>query len=277
MNKRKQLKSIQYFLKSRIISIPYILKKSQSSKVLINSYPKAGTHLLLSCFELLKEFPSPLIYHIDPDYRNSNRLLSRMLNGQVISGHFFYSDELIKHLQLNSIKTLFIIRDLRDIAVSNFYYITYKDKTHRLHKYFKSLPNDEARLLAAIEGVEAKDLKQAKGMPSIGDFARNYQPWVQSKDCLTLKFEDLVGVKGGGTNEVMEFTLEQIFNYLEISDLDHKLEFIKENLFNTNSKTFRSGQIGNWKKHFKALHIEAFKKEAGDLLIDLGYENDINW
>jgi len=41
--------------------------------------------------------------------------------------------------------------------------------------------------------------------------------------------------------------------------------------------TFHEGKIGSWKKYFKERHKIAFKKIAGQLLIDLGYEKDFDW
>lgn len=41
--------------------------------------------------------------------------------------------------------------------------------------------------------------------------------------------------------------------------------------------TFRKGQTGGWKKHFTSDQKKLFKKVAGQLLIDLGYEKDFNW
>ena len=41
--------------------------------------------------------------------------------------------------------------------------------------------------------------------------------------------------------------------------------------------TFRTGQIGSWKYYFNKKHKKVFKKIAGQLLIDLGYEKDFEW
>ncbi len=46
------------------------------------------------------------------------------------------------------------------------------------------------------------------------------------------------------------------------------------------SHTFKKGgkgSIGGWQTYFKEEHKDAFKKVAGDLLIELDYEQDLNW
>ena len=43
------------------------------------------------------------------------------------------------------------------------------------------------------------------------------------------------------------------------------------------SHTFRKGESGQWRKIFNEEHTEVFKKVAGDLLIRLGYERNLDW
>ncbi len=48
-------------------------------------------------------------------------------------------------------------------------------------------------------------------------------------------------------------------------------------LFGKSSLTFNKGKIGRWKTVFTDKHIEEFKVNTGDLLINLGYEDSVNW
>ena len=43
------------------------------------------------------------------------------------------------------------------------------------------------------------------------------------------------------------------------------------------SSNFRSGKIGGWKEEFSKDNIAKFKELAGESLIKLKYEKDINW
>ncbi|MFE0565560.1 hypothetical protein ACFW1D_24095 [Priestia megaterium] len=43
------------------------------------------------------------------------------------------------------------------------------------------------------------------------------------------------------------------------------------------SKTFRTGLQGNWKHEFDEEVIREFKNVAGDWLIKLGYEKNLQW
>jgi hypothetical protein len=40
---------------------------------------------------------------------------------------------------------------------------------------------------------------------------------------------------------------------------------------------YRKGQAGDWRNHFNAAHVAAFKEKYNDLLIQTGYESDANW
>ena len=43
------------------------------------------------------------------------------------------------------------------------------------------------------------------------------------------------------------------------------------------SSNFRSGKIGSWKTEFDSENIKKFKELAGESLIKLKYEKDLNW
>ena len=110
----------------------------------------------------------------------------------------------------------------------------------------------------------------------IDDFYSKYMGWTKHPLFYTTTFEKLVGPHGGGSKE------EQIQEIINIArHLDHPISLeraqqIADELFG-NAPTFRKGQIGAWKEYFTQEHKELFKKTAGQLLIDLGYEKDFDW
>ena len=92
----------------------------------------------------------------------------------------------------------------------------------------------------------------------------------------SIRFEDLIGPNGGGDWETQLETIQKIADHLGITVTEEKIERVARNLFG-GTGTFRKGQIGAWKKHFKEHHKQAFKAIAGQLLVDLGYETDFDW
>jgi sulfotransferase 6B1 len=102
-------------------------------------------------------------------------------------------------------------------------------------------------------------------------------PWiVMTPYTCAVKFEDLIGEKGGGSLPRQQETIIRIAQYLGYKLSQADLQTIIDNLFG-GTYSFREGKIGEWKHYFNDQHKTAFKKIAGQLLIDLGYENDFNW
>tara|TARA_B100000315_G_C14229748_1_gene430370 strand:+ start:245 stop:409 length:165 start_codon:yes stop_codon:yes gene_type:complete len=43
------------------------------------------------------------------------------------------------------------------------------------------------------------------------------------------------------------------------------------------SSNFRAGRIGDWQDDMNTHQIQRCRELLGDILIDLGYEKDLNW
>ena len=115
------------------------------------------------------------------------------------------------------------------------------------------------------------------GITGVNEFYRAFMPWIKFKNFLVIRFEDLIGPKGGGSLETQSATVKAIANYLDISLTDKKIQYVIDTLFGGGGSAFRMGQIGSWKTTFNQRQKEEFKKVAGQLLIDLGYEKDFDW
>jgi sulfotransferase 6B1 len=251
---------------------------NNGTKVFINSLPKSGTFLLRRTLSLLPTFAPRWSYHgLVPDTPQLERKIQNIRQGQYVSGHLYWSLELIELLVTSNICTLFIIRDLRDVAVSLANYLTYKEPNHRLHPYFKSLKSDRERLMAAIVGVDGKLLKDGRKAESLGEWAKGFAPWLNEPNCLAVRFEDLIGSAGGGDDERQLKNVRAIINYLDINISEEQITKVAQEIFFKSSTTFNKGQIGDWQNHFTDEHKCAFKKVAGEALINLGYEHGYDW
>jgi hypothetical protein len=130
-------------------------------RIYANSIPKAGTNLLKRLLNLLPCVVSAWTYHLDNWILGSDKQLDLVRRGQVVTAHAPWSPELAQRLRDKSFRTFLMIRDLRDIAVSNAFYIAYQDKTHRLHPYYQALPSDSERLMASIAGIREHFFRMA--------------------------------------------------------------------------------------------------------------------
>lgn len=279
MNKRYYLKKTQYFLMRHCVplSLRQMRDFRHSPKVFANSVPKAGTNLLKRTLNLLPCIAPHWTYHLDQRIGDWNKQLRSVRKGQTILAHFPWSQATVDILRTDGFKMLFMIRDLRDIASSNAFYITYKDPMHRLHSYFRSLSSDEERITASIAGIDADLLNDGIRSKSIGEHADSYLGWMRESRCLTIRFEDLIGARGGGDDEKQFQTVSSIIRHLGVDLSDEEIREIAENTFSAKSRTFRKGVIGDWKNHFTEEHKRLFKETAGEALIKMGYEKGYDW
>jgi hypothetical protein len=90
-------------------------------------------------------------------------------------------------------RTVCILRDPRDMAVSQMHYIKQLGN-HFAHQGYMALPSDHERLLVSIRGGELGGRK----LQSLDERYRQFLRWEREGGAAVVKFEDLVGTKGGG-------------------------------------------------------------------------------
>lgn len=247
-------------------------------RVVANSIPKAGTNLLIRALYLLSPMHRVLMRTVSTgDINTINNKVKKLKKGQFLAAHLKHSLELEQCIRENKVKNILMVRDPRDIAVSNYMYITYKDLTHRLHNYFNSLKSDSDRLVASIQGIESELLSGNPPSLSLAEHFYGYLPWINCSDCLIVRFEDLVGNRGGGNDEVQLKTLTKIVQHIGLSTPEIDIKALALEIFNPGSRTFVKGQIGTWKDVLEDKHMEIIKNEMNDTLIKLGYERDSHW
>lgn len=251
-------------------------------RILANSVPKSGTNLLTRCLAL---FPMlrPSFDHITMNYnrRSTTRELERKAaktkRGQYTSGHVFYNADNAAIVEERDLTMPLIVRDPRDIVTSHFHYVTEKHPEHRLHEHYVSLPDNDARLMASIRGVDGKLTDDGDPLESIGKWMDEFLSWREKSYVTIIRFEDLIGPNGGGTSSSQFKVVMQLADHLDVSLSDSEVERIGAKVFSTDSSTFRKGLIGDWQNHFESEHVAAFKDEAGDWLVELGYEGGRDW
>jgi hypothetical protein len=266
-------------------------------KVLLNGPGKSGTHLLGDCLSLMpkmmfsgRHFALPEFFYgpvepSDPWFRppvssppldvgRLKKYLGRCPQGMFVTAHARFHpgfSDLVKELQF---KHILLLRDPRDVAVSHAFYML-RDALHQHHGYYtKTLKNDEERLMASICGFEQN---AENYLPPIGKSISAYLPWTDDPSTLVVRFEDLIGPRGGGDVEKQLDEIERIGEFVERSLSRDQASRIARRMYGKHSLTFRKGRAGDWRDHFMETHKRAFKDTAGELLIELGYERDMDW
>ena len=260
-------------------------------RVFLNSVPKAGTHLLM---ELVSNLPRMMFsgrhhalrdFSIEPgsppdhvpaiDLDVFGRALGKVRNGQFMTAHFEYREDVEVMLEQRGFSSLLMLRDPRDVAVSHSFYVTSTER-HWLHRRFtETLCTPDERLMATITGFPDDEL--SNGQESIGQRFEQYLGWLSNPNVLVCHFEALVGSTGGGSREEAIEAVRAVAEHLERPLSKEESERVAQRSWSRGAATFRRGQIGDWRNHFNEDHKEAFKQVAGDVLIRLGYEQDLNW
>lgn len=201
-------------------------------------------------------------------------LFSKIAEREYIIGHIPYSDESNELIDRYITKTITIIRDPRDMALSMINHVKTRPQ-HHAHKYFfGQLTTDSERLEAILFGYENK----FGHMSSVASMYNSMLQWQKQPHNLTMKFEDLVGPRGGGETKNQVSCIKSLSTHLELSENfdDASILNIAKNSFGT-SGTFRKGKIGGWSDVFTFEDKQLFSSALSDLLVELGYETSNAW
>lgn len=253
------------------------------SRTFVNSLPKSGTNLVASVLSEVEELrykkltlnrrlaAHPLakvpvrtqcLVGVDQPKAVPVQLvaaqLRRLRTGEYTTGHLPYSEPLAEALRRSGIRPIFILRDPRDVVVSQVFHVM-KRPGHFLHQAYRDAPSDRARFVLAIDGVLVGGGRRLSA--SIGTKLALVEPWLSSPDTLPLRFEDLVGSRGGGDAQQQERALRRILEWVGLEASDAALREIGERAFSTGS-TFRRGQIGGWREHLDGELVDRIRNEA---------------
>jgi hypothetical protein len=249
-------------------------------RVFADSFPKAGTHLLASMLGKLPRMMASGLHRAQGDYLPGDwsqleRELRTVNRGQYATGHFPHDPALVELLGRLEFSTLVCLRDPRDIAVSAVNYVMAMD-SHDLHRrYAQVYSTFDERLMATIVGFDANGY--GRGQPDIGSRVGRYAGWLDEPGTCVVRYEELIGPAGGGTNDDQRVTVARIAEHVGRPLDEAGVERVRRRVWSTRSSTFAGGRTGGWRDRFQPEHIEAFKRVCGTQLIDLGYEHDLDW
>ncbi|MEU9301685.1 hypothetical protein [Streptomyces sp. NPDC048269] len=127
------------------------------------------------------------------------------------------------------------------------------------HKILKSLPTWEAKIDYALRDPSFLGRDQ---------FERSM--WLlRHPDVCKVRFEDLVGPKGGGSRERQVDALSRLLTHISSGE---DPEEVADKIYNQDSWSFFRGRSGAWREHFTANNTARFNEQFGDLLEQYGYE-----
>lgn len=225
------------------------------------SIPKAGTHLLT---ELVRAFgyreggecpatePVPGAWHF-LEFTNSHT-----------AAPDFFIDSVRRAAHGNRLHpfpfhpTLFIYRNPLDIVVSEASYF-HEDGATPFAGYLSHL-TDEERLVRLV------DDKWLLG--SIRDRVGKFAAWLELGSVIPVSYEELVGSPGQGSDAAQQDLIWSLMLRLQVPGIPG--DFAAQ-VYNPNSPTFRTGQIGSHRQRFSPAAWEKFRALPQDFMDVFGY------
>lgn len=258
-------------------------------KTFVNSLPKSGTNLLAKCLLLFgyKEcghissgtvldkkmiafirrvlwmtkgqgysigINSPIEVRKPP----IDSILNGIKDDQFITAHVGYRQDLLETIIDKGYVPIQVIRDPRAVLASFVpFVLTYKK--HFLHTTFKSLSHHE-RYKTVLEGISIDGLT----LQPLRTYCMALDPWLNSEQVHRIRFEDIVGAQGGGTDEQCLNVLEHLASALDLPD--DRITQVAEDLYGPGRCTFRKGKIDSWREEIPSDLLERISDELVDVL-----------
>ncbi|KPA94798.1 hypothetical protein [Pseudomonas asplenii] len=227
------------------------------------SIPKSGTHLLYELARalgyqegvVLPEFPKPQTWYC-VEYSNSHTVAADFFVDSVRRSSFGN-----RHHAFLSSPALFMYRHPLDILVSEANYYEREGKT-TFAGWLSGLD---------VAGRISRLLDDNWLLGSLRQRIGGFLPWLDFPNVASLSFEELIGAAGGGREADQ---LRLIWSILLKLQAPGSPVAIAAKLFNRDSATFRSGQIGGFRQAMAAADIARFVEHNQDLLSTLGYPLD---
>lgn len=234
---------------------------SQNPPILVNSLPKSGTHLLL---QITRSLPSsqylgrfiatsPSISQIERSPAQLARKVKRILPGETLGSHLFFSKEVESALEAIQAIHLFIYRDPRDVIASEAFYLAKMNRWHRMHKYFAKCANEKERLDLALKGLDSR-------YPDCNARLLPYAGWLSSNSALCIRYEDIAGAHQ--TREIERISEELKKKQVKLGDIKNLVSTMAAAVQPEKSHTFRRGGTGKWRNGID----EAFAKKVNQIL-----------
>ncbi len=198
---------------------------------------------------------------------------------KIITPLYIGYEDFLKIPKPGKYKAFFVMRDPRDILISWYFSTKF---SHPKNPYIKKqrkilkVKNDEEAIRYLCKHVFNRNNPQFNAIRSW------YSHGKDNEDIMVLRYEELIGEK-----KIDLFI--RLMAFINIGVSKEKIEYLlKKYSFEKFSRGrkigienikshYRKGVSGDWENYFTREHKEIFKKEHGQLLIDLNYENDLNW
>jgi len=249
----------------------------------INSIPKAGTHLIASVLSrvpgikfsgqfITHHFASTQFARLEgefPEYDEVrlDRAVKKIRAGTFGNCHLYYDEYTRGLLTSSAVSALFMIRDPRDILVSQLNYLE-QFRGHPHHRHLMSeYPMRTERLDALINGWEPNGpLSGQAGMADFGTRLRAFKGW--SNAIPTFKFEEFTSTPD---REGLDHSLRRLLQAAGLAAFCD-VESVRAGIGDKWSATLHKATTGGWRDVLSPRQASRIAELAGDYFTEYGYK-----
>ncbi len=250
-----------------------------NSTLFVAGLPKSGTSWLESMLSSYPGYhhvtiPEAVAYELrtggSHDFDLPTDTVERFEDALVVSKlHVHGSRHNAQLLHEAGVPYVVLYRDLRDVAVSHYFYVR-RTPWHPEYDDYRGLDVEEGLLHFG------RTL-----LPEFVDWMRTWQECREPEQSIELRYEDLLDDTEGEFRRVAShFGLDASPPTVERIVAEHRFE----NMTNGRSRGqadersfVRKGVSGDWQTHFTNRVKDFFKRHAGEALAEFGYEKDLSW
>jgi hypothetical protein len=231
---------------------------SSAGRVVFNSIPKAGTHLLKTVVldsNILIDTGIFLadIHHgrVVKSFLNYKNKLNFVCGRGYVGAHMPYTDVNNIILAEYDFKHVLLVRHPADVLVSQYFHCMQRP-TNRAHGVISSCNGPLDAFSKLIEGFEIPSLtgESIPSVPPFLDYYLSYERWADT-GVMVVRYEDLLGSSRGGDDEVQINTIQSLMSYIGGVEVSRKVaKIIAANAVGKGTNTMRVGRAGHWRSEF---------------------------
>ena len=188
--------------------------------------------------------------------------------GHQFGGHAAFSAELLELLEAEDVRPVHMVRDPRAVADS---FARWIDAASGYYAYPAMVgKSHDERCLTVLEGYELPNGTKVDGLPTVLDRAMG---WLERPGrVLVVRFEDLVGREGGGSQGRQLSSLGEILRWVGVEP-EESSQRLATRIFGR-SKTFSRGHVNGWRSRLAPRTVARFNELLGHRLQVWGYPDD---